>query len=134
MARGAARRSRREAEWLNGRAPQEQPAAPFDFAAVLDELPPALRIVAVLALTGHNRREIVYLLGLPDTALRQRVRALKRRLRARGVQMPAGFPGLSLDVSYGRIRDALLPLLLRHGGAFASHDPDGHAFVVRRRP
>ncbi len=46
--------------------------------------------------------------------------------------MPAGMPGLNLDLSYGRIRDALLPALIREGGVFASHDPDGHLFVVRR--
>ncbi len=46
--------------------------------------------------------------------------------------MPEGTPGLNLDLSYGRIRDALLPALLRHGGLIASHDPDGHLFVIRR--
>lgn len=131
LARGAVRRTRRETEWLHERAPQEQAGDPADFAAVVADLPPALKAVAVLALSGHNRREIACLLGLPDTAMRQRVRALKRLLQARGVDMPAGLPGLNLDLSYGRIRDALLPLLLRQGGAFASHDPDGHAFVVR---
>lgn len=135
LARGAARRIRRESEWHNERQPQEPAGDPADFAAVLEGLPPALRALAALALTGHDRREIAYLLGLPDTALRQRVRSLKRHLRARGAEMPAGLPGLRLEVSYGRIRDALLPLLLRQGGGgFASHDPDGHAFVVRRRP
>jgi RNA polymerase sigma-70 factor (ECF subfamily) len=99
---------------------------------VLDELPPALRALAALALTGHTRREIAYLLGLSDTALRQRVMALKRHLVARGVAMPAGMPGLKFELAYGRVRDALLPVLVRQGGTFASHDPDGHLFVVRR--
>lgn len=134
LARGAARRIRRETEWLDARAPQEQAGDPADLAGVLGGLPPALRALAALALTGHNRREIAYLLGLPDTALRQRVRALKLHLQGRGLGMPAGLPGLNLDLGYGRIRDMLLPLLLRQGGAFASHDPDGHAFIVRRRP
>ena len=83
-------------------------------------------------LTGHNRREIIYLLGLEDTALRQRVSQLRKRFAAAGIPMPAGMPGLSLDLAYGRIRDVLLPALLRHGGILASHDPDGHLFVVRR--
>ena len=26
----------------------------------------------------------------------------------------------------------LLPALLRHGGVFASHDPDGHLFLIKR--
>jgi hypothetical protein len=83
-------------------------------------------------LTGHNRREIAYLLGLPDTALRQRISALKKHLMARGLAAPEELSGLHLDLAYGRIRDALLPALVRHGGAFASHDPDGHLFLVRR--
>ncbi len=95
-------------------------------------MPPALKAVAALTLSGHNRREIAYLLNLSDTALRQRITALKRQLSARGVAMPDGMPGLNLDLAYGRIRDALLPGLLQQGGIFASHDPDGHLFIVRR--
>ena len=98
---------------------------------MLRDLPPALKIVAALALSGHSRREVGYLLRLNDTALRQRVSALKRRLAARGLAMPAGTPGLRLDLSYGRIRDALLPKLVNEGGLFASHDPDGHLFIIR---
>jgi RNA polymerase sigma-70 factor (ECF subfamily) len=101
-------------------------------ADVLRGLPPALKAVAALALSGHSRREIGYLLRLPDTALRQRLSALRRKLMARGLALPATTPGLSLDLSYGRIRDALLPQLLREGGLFASHDPDGHLFIIRR--
>ena len=101
-------------------------------AEVLTGLPPALRAVAALILTGHNRREIAWLLRLPDTALRQRIAALKRVLVQRGVAAPTDFPGLNLDIAYGRIREALLPKLLREGGHFASHDPDGHLFVIRR--
>src|SRR5690606_19665814 len=85
-----------------------------------------------LVLTGHNRREIAYLLDLPDTALRQRISALKRHLTQKGIAAPEELSGLNLDLAYGRIRDALLPALLRHGGTFASHDPDGHLFLVRR--
>ena len=66
-----------------------------------------------------------------DTALRQRLSSPRRVLAGRGIAMPATTPGLSLDLQYGRIRDALLPLLLAQRGAFASHDPDGHLFVVR---
>ena len=80
----------------------------------------------------HNRREIAWLLNLPDQTLRQRIVALTRKLRAAGLAMPAEFVGLNLDLAYGRIREALLPQLLRQGGIFASHDPDGHLFVVRR--
>jgi RNA polymerase sigma-70 factor (ECF subfamily) len=114
---------------------QSEGAAPADPAigeGILPALPQALRVVALLALTGHSRREIGYLLNLSDAALRQRVVALKGRLKAAGLATPTEFAGLNLDLAYGRIRDALLPQLLRQGGLFATHDPDGHLFVVRR--
>lgn len=128
--RSARRRRFREHDWQASRdsAPQEAGS----LSETLAGLSPALKTLAALVLTGHNRREIAYLLDLPDTALRQRISALKRHLSARGLVAPDGFPGLNLDLAYGRIRDALLPALLRQGGVFASHDPDGHLFVVRR--
>lgn len=130
-ARSAARRRRREHLWQAEQEPTEAPAPAPDIADALKALPPALKSLAALALSGHSRREIAYLLRLPDTALRQRVAALKRRLRALGLLMPEQTPGLNLELSYGRIRDALLPRLVREGGLFASHDPDGHLFVIR---
>ncbi len=132
LARQAGRRRLRESQWQRHRDPAAVPAAPVDIAAILACLPPALKSVAALALSGHTRREIAYLLRLPDTALRQRVTALRRRLHADGITMPEGMPALNLDLAYGRIRDALLPALLRQGGSFASHDPDGHLFIIRR--
>jgi RNA polymerase sigma-70 factor (ECF subfamily) len=130
MARRTMSRLRhRETAWQRERAEAATPEPERE--DVVAALPPALRVVAALVLTGHNRREIAYLLGLEDAALRQRVVALKRKLRDAGIAMPAEFVGLNLDLAYGRIRDALLPELLRQGGIFASHDPDGHLFVVR---
>ena len=120
----------RETTWQRERTEATMPTTERE--DVVAALPPALRVVAALALTGHNRHEIAWLLRLEDAALRQRVVALKRKLRAAGVAMPREFIGLNLDLAYGRIRDALLPELLRQGGTFASHDPDGHLFVVRR--
>lgn len=131
-ARGAVRSRRREQGWMQLRPTEGTLLEVEDGPVPVENLPPALKAVAVLALSGHNRREIACLLDLPDTALRQRVRALKRHLQARGLRMPSGLPGLNLDLSYGRIREALLPLLLRQGGTFASHDPDGHLFIIRR--
>lgn len=130
-ARSARRRHSRETAWEASRPAPTAPSQP-PVSEVLSGLPPALRTLAALVLTGHNRREIVYLLELPDTALRQRVSALKRHLARRGLAAPDELTGLNLDLAYGRIRDALLPALLRHGGVFASHDPDGHLFLVRR--
>ena len=130
-ARSAARRRQRESAWRMEREPTD--AAPNEPpAAVLAGLPPALRSVAALAFTGHSRREILYLLDINDAALRQRLTALKRRLAALGVPWSDRTPGLGLPLNYGRIRDALLPKLVREGGLFASHDPDGHLFVFRR--
>jgi DNA-directed RNA polymerase specialized sigma24 family protein len=130
-ARGAARRRRRETRWAHERE-GDVPAEPLPVADVLSGLPPSLKAVAALALTGHSKREIAFLLDLPDTALRQRLTGLRRALAARGIAMPATTPGLNLDLQYGRIRDALLPLLIAQKGTIASHDPDGHLFVVRR--
>lgn len=129
--RAARRRLLRDTAWQAGRP---APPTPDDtsLAEILADLPPALKSLAALVLTGHNRREIAYLLDLPDSALRQRVSALKRHLTARGLAAPQELSGLNLDLAYGRIRDALLPALRRHGGIFASHDPDGHLFIVRR--
>lgn len=132
-ARGSVRRRHRETGWaaLNpGDHSVSDPASPIE--PILAGLPTALRAVALLALTGHSRREIAYLLRLEDAALRQRISGLKAKLAGAGIGMPPGMPGLNLDLAYGRIRDALLPLLLRQGGTLASHDPDGHLFVVRR--
>lgn len=130
-ARTARRRRGRESHWQNAR-PAEKPVTEGGGDDILTGLPKSLRTLAALVLTGHNRREISYLLGLTDTALRQRVVALKRHLAAKGLAAPEELTGLNLDLAYGRIRDVLLPALLRHGGVFASHDPDGHLFLVRR--
>lgn len=130
--RAARRRHRRDDAWQTTRTLAAPPAEGASRSEVLTGLPSALRVLAALVLTGHNRREIAYLLDLPDTALRQRVSALKRQLRARNLPAPTELSGLNLDLAYGRIRQALLPALQRHGGMFASHDPDGHLLIVRR--
>lgn len=131
-ARGAGRRLRRERLWSAAIPDTVSPMTTETLRAALADLAPSLRLVAALALSGHSRAEIAWLLRLSDTALRQRISAHKRALAARGVRMPVDLPGLSLDLAYGRIRDALLPQLMNAGGDFASHDPDGHLFVVRR--
>ncbi len=132
-ARSAARRREREARWQAERQPDGDRQDTESLAGILTGLPKSLRVVAALAVSGHSRIEIAYLLGLNDTALRQRIRALKVALGKKGVVMPAEMIGLNLDLAYGAIRQALAPALRRHGGAFATHDPDGHILVVRRR-
>lgn len=129
-ARGSVRRAQRDGRWV-----AERPAGGMvltgDRGDVLADLPPSLRAVAALALAGQTRREIAYLLKLSDTALRQRLTALRRTLGERGAVMPEGLPGLGGGLDYGRIRDALVPMLHRQGGMIAAHDPDGHLFVIR---
>lgn len=129
-ARSAVRRRRREGLWLIGQGAEARGDG-ADPADVLAGLSPALKPVAALVLSGHNRREIAYLLSLSDVALRQRLAALKSVPMQRGLVRPEDMAGLSLDLAYGRIRDALLSALLRHGGTFACHDPDGHIFLIR---
>jgi len=132
-ARGNRRRILRDTAWSDQAQPQSAiPSDMSELPAALSDLPQSLRALAALALSGHNRREIAYLLGIEDTALRQRVSQLKSRMVRAGIALPGDLPGLGLDLAYGRIRDALLPLLLRQRGTLASHDPDGHLFVVRR--
>lgn len=132
-ARSATRRLRREAQWQAGRGADmaTDADAPDTATAIVYGLPPALRVVAALALSGHTRREIAYLLGLSDAALRQRIAALKKALIKRGLAMPEDLPGLKLDLAYGQIRQGLMAHLRREKGAFATHDPDGHFFVVK---
>lgn len=132
-ARGATRRRTRDSAWQEARI-SSPPPDDASVGSVLAGLPPTLKAVAALALAGHNRREIAYLLRLDDVTLRRRISSLGRRLHAAGLPVPEGLPGLGLNLAYGRIRDVLLPALLREGGVFASHDPDGHLFIVRRVP
>lgn len=131
LKRGAGRRRRREAAWQSGRPDDAPEPHPDELEAVIAKLPPGLKVLAALILSGHTRAEIVWLLALTDAALRQRMLTLRRKLRAAGVAMPSGLPGLTLDLAYGRLREALLPELRRDGGILASHDPDGHLFFVR---
>lgn len=128
-ARSAVRRRRRDTDWQA--VDRSASAADDPLEPILQSLPPATKSVAALAFSGHSRAEIRYLLRITDTALRQRLTDLKRALREQGIAPPQSTPGLMLDLNYGRIRDSLLAKLVREGGLFASHDPDGHLFLVR---
>jgi RNA polymerase sigma-70 factor (ECF subfamily) len=96
----------------------------------ITSLPPALRTTALLALTGHTRREIRYLLDLPDTALRQRIVQIRRRWNALEGGPLSQMPGLSGHLPFGLIRRALRPAFAYPQARLASHDPDGHLFVI----
>jgi DNA-directed RNA polymerase specialized sigma24 family protein len=137
-ARSAVRRRRRDDQWhaeqLKGPPQRGEPgsvpvAEAFDFSA----LPPALRAVARLASCGLDRREISHLLGLTDEVLRKRISTLGRRLAGASGALPEPEGSLTLDLAYGRIRQALLTALRGPQGHFATHDPDGHLLIIRRR-
>lgn len=127
--RGAVRRRGRESQW---QVEESDSVADDDreIARLLNSLPSSLKSVAALALSGHSRKEIAYLLNLTETALRQRIHALKCRVTEAEVVMPVELTGLTPGMAYGRIRGALLSKLTHRGGFLASHDPDGHLFVI----
>jgi len=136
-ARTTARRKRRDTAWSDlhraerhhgEQRPEGAPVEPRGREATLADLPPSLRLTALLALSGHTRREIGWLLNLSDTALRQRISQLKRALAT--VPTPSADP--TGPLAFGRIRRALLGPARRENAILASHDPDGHLFVVSR--
>ncbi|MEX2367266.1 MAG: sigma-70 family RNA polymerase sigma factor [Pseudohongiellaceae bacterium] len=127
--RGTVRRRGRESQWQMAQ-PDESDSTLQGIQTLPITLTPPLKAVVALALSGHNRKEIAYLLNLTDVTLRQRIRTLKRELTGAGLDMPAELPGLTLGLAYGRLRCALLSKLSHRGGFLASHDPDGHLFVV----
>ncbi|WP_310540389.1 sigma factor, partial [Phenylobacterium sp.] len=84
-ARTSARRKRRDSAWsdMHGMEPahpeqrsQEASGEKRTGEATLPTLSPSLRLTALLALSGHTRQEIGWLLNLSDTALRQRISQL----------------------------------------------------------
>lgn len=136
-ARTSVRRKRRDTSWseshrLEPAHPEQRPQGASVEGragdATLPSLPPSLRVTALLALSGHTRQEIGWLLNLSDTALRQRISQLKRALD--NAPMPDANPTGAL--AFGRIRRALLGPTRRPEAFLASHDPDGHLFVVSR--
>ena len=84
QARTAVRRRTRDDLWSSTQPISQLPSWWSDddreLRMVLDGLPLSLRRVAQLALSGHDRREIAWLLGLRDDTLRQRISALRQRL------------------------------------------------------
>ena len=129
-ARTAARRRRRENNWALHETSAETADPRSGASEAIAGLPPSLRITALLALSGHTPAEIGWLLGLSDTALRQRITQLKRALAR--AEIEAGGTGPSGQLAYGRIRRALLGPVRRRDQLLASHDPDGHLFVIAR--
>ena len=99
----------------------------------LASLPRSLRVVAILASADLCAAEIRWLLGLSETALRQRLTALRRVVRAEPEPPTRAAP--EPDLSFGRARAELLAGLRRQDGRVAAtHDPDGHVILLRIGP
>lgn len=127
-ARSAARRQKREASvaYLSDME-TESAVATTDF---VNTLPSSLKTTALLALTGHTKAEIAWLLQIADSALRQRIVQIKKRWRLYDGRHVLELGGLSADLPFGRIRKSLMTLPLRDSATLGSHDPDGHLFMV----
>ncbi len=137
-ARGAVRRRLREARWTAEDTNHHEPASALESVPLpwreipeIAQLPPSLQQVALLALSGHDRREIAWLLKVSEAAMRQRIAMLRRKLRQ--LETP-GAHGPSADraLPLGLIRRALLPVVVASQSAGA-HDPDGHLLVLSRK-
>jgi DNA-directed RNA polymerase specialized sigma24 family protein len=130
IARGEKRRRRREL--LAGGEGGENESGPAWVwqPAFLASLPRSLRLVAILASADLCAVEIRWLLQLSDTALRQRLSALRRALRAHDEPPTMAVPLPS--PSFGAQRAQLLAHLRRRGGrAVVTHDPDGHVLFLK---
>jgi RNA polymerase sigma-70 factor (ECF subfamily) len=129
LARGQLRRRRREA--------LAELAGPGAVSWIwqprfLASLPRSLRAVAALASADLCAAEIRWLLGLSSTALRQRLSELRRAVRA-AAEAPT-LPAAEPTLSFGANRASLLAVLRRQDApALATHDPDGHAILLRMR-
>jgi len=128
-ARSAARRRQREGAYaLRHTGEDTDPAArPDQFVTIL---PPALRTTALLALTGHTKAEIAWLLDLSDAAFRKRISEIRRRWRQSGLSILPGLGEPRGDLPFGLMRKALITRVRATGVVLATHDPDGHLFVV----
>lgn len=127
-ARSAIRRRRRETSITSvDNAQSNTNELPIDF---VNSLPKNLRTTALLTLTGHTKAEILWLLRLSDTALRQRIVQIKKRWRAFDGSHISEFLGLKGELAFGSIRQALLKPTFSNDVMLASHDPDGYLFLI----
>lgn len=131
VARGRARQRRREALGL---AVEGAAAAPWVWqASFLASLPQSLRVVAKLASADLCAAEIRWLLNLTDTALRQRLSALRKVLQKH--EEPPTLPAPEAPPTFGARRPHVLAQLRRRGGrVIATQDPDGHVLFLKIDP
>jgi len=127
-ARSAVRRRRRETSFALLDDPQTgSSVATTNFVRTLS---PSLRTTALLALTGHTKAEVAWLLRISDSALRQRIVQIKRFWRHFDGRDVSELRGLKGGLAFGRIRQALLKAPCRENLILSSHDPSGHLFMV----
>jgi DNA-directed RNA polymerase specialized sigma24 family protein len=122
-ARTAVRRKRREGVHALEHEPSAQPLPRFP-EPFIAALPRSRRVVALLINLGMGRREIAYLLGLSDIAMRQRIAGVRKAFADFGVAAEVSpQPAFPPD---GLARRALKTSLPKLGGQrFAVRDPDG---------
>lgn len=138
QARSAIRRRRRETAVAEDDVAPAHEATPPSACALLERLPPAARCVAVLALHGLNAEEIRWVLGIAETAFRQRLTRIRKALgelspSQRAEAMALAYvrdPARSVDLQFGLVRRALKAALQDRAG-IGTHDADGHLIVVR---
>lgn len=139
QARTAGRRRKREATSAEPTAAPAEEIQPSDApvrSALLMQLPPSARRVAVLALHGLSAEEIQWLLGIAPTAFRQRLSRIRRGIEALSPALRAESlalaclrdPQRSVDLQFGLVRCALKRAMAGHG--VGTHDLDGHLLVI----
>jgi RNA polymerase sigma-70 factor (ECF subfamily) len=130
LARTAARRFCREQAYAASPQPTRQRPALRLPKTFVDRLPPSRRIVALLVNLGMDRREVGYLLGLSDVALRQRIAGLRKAAKAEGLR-PLPVLERGTEPHRGLVRRALKAALPpRTIRQFAVRDPDGMTILV----
>ena len=141
-ARGESRRRRREAICADPDPGTTPAPAAVDHApareGLLRALPPAARRVAVLALHGLSADEIRWILGVTDTAFRQRLTRIRKALgelppalRAQAQALAyLRDPARAADLQFGLVRRSLKAALAGRAG-LGTHDADGHLLVIR---
>ncbi|MCX7032942.1 MAG: hypothetical protein NT046_03090 [Arenimonas sp.] len=141
-ARGAVRRRRRESLCADAGPTMAAHADTADHGpareSLLRSLPPAARRVAVLALHGLSAEEIRWILGLADTAFRQRLTRIRKALgelppAQRAEAQALAYlrdPARAVELQFGLVRRSLKAALAGRAG-LGTHDADGHLLVIR---
>lgn len=128
LARTASRRKHRETVHANEELapgfPERRLSA--DFIATLSS---SLRTVALLANIGLGRIEIAHVLGVKDSALRQRISGLRRAVARHGDSARDERSELLYGPSCGLSRRSLKAGLVKLKGRLAIIDPDGHQIL-----